>query len=103
MVSKVAKFIMLFWLHVNYTFKKICNLLSWKNIFIIFWQIGLISKNISCVNEAMTQAGHLIESFSGSPLHKEYLKVFFLVLQVCHYLMAGQVSFLILSILFSVL
>ncbi|GFR91670.1 MAU2 chromatid cohesion factor homolog, partial [Elysia marginata] len=54
--------------------------------------IGLISKNISCVNEAMTQAGHLIESFSGSPLHKEYLKVFFLVLQVCHYLMAGQVK-----------
>ncbi|GFO22972.1 mau2 chromatid cohesion factor homolog [Plakobranchus ocellatus] len=54
--------------------------------------IGLISKNISCVNEAMTQATHLIESFSGSPLHKEYLKVFFLVLQVCHYLMAGQVK-----------
>ncbi|XP_059155921.1 MAU2 chromatid cohesion factor homolog [Physella acuta] len=54
--------------------------------------IGLISKNIPCVNDAMTQAGQLIESFSGSPLHKEYLKVFFLVLQVCHYLMAGQVK-----------
>lgn len=55
-------------------------------------QIGLISKNIPCVHDAMTQAGHLIETFSGNPLHKEYLKVFFLVLQVCHYLMAGQVS-----------
>ncbi|CAL1526010.1 unnamed protein product [Lymnaea stagnalis] len=54
--------------------------------------IGLISKNIPCVNDAMTQAGQLIESFSGSPIHREYLKVFFLVLQVCHYLMAGQVK-----------
>uniref|UniRef100_A0A2C9JSS8 MAU2 chromatid cohesion factor homolog n=1 Tax=Biomphalaria glabrata TaxID=6526 RepID=A0A2C9JSS8_BIOGL len=54
--------------------------------------IGLISKNIPCINDSMTQAGQLIESFSGSLLHKEYLKVFFLVLQVCHYLMAGQVK-----------
>jgi len=54
--------------------------------------IGLISKNIPVVNESMTQAGRLIEAFNGSGLHKEYLRVFFLVLQVCHYLMAGQMK-----------
>ena len=45
----------------------------------------------------LTQAGSSIESYSGGhPAKKESLKVFFLVLQVCHLLMAGQVS-LILS------
>jgi len=54
--------------------------------------LGLISKNIPIVNESMTQAGGLIEAFNGNALHKEYLRVFFLVLQVCHYLIAGQVK-----------
>lgn len=44
------------------------------------------------VSECMGQAGNLIDHFTGSPAHKESLKVFFLVLQVCHYLMAGQVG-----------
>ena len=45
----------------------------------------------------LTQAGSSIENYSGGhPAKKESLKVFFLVLQVCHLLMAGQVS-LILS------
>ena len=46
----------------------------------------------------LTQAGSSIESYSGGhPAKKESLKVFFLVLQVCHLLMAGQVS-LVLSL-----
>jgi MAternally-affected-uncoordination protein len=43
------------------------------------------------VQECMSSAGSLIEHFNGTPSHKELLKVFFLVLQVSHYLMAGQV------------
>ncbi|CAG5029907.1 unnamed protein product [Parnassius apollo] len=52
----------------------------------------LIDKKIQEVLPLLNQAGHLVESWSGSPHQKEYLKVFFLVLQVCHYLMAGQVK-----------
>lgn len=40
----------------------------------------------------MNSASHHVENWQGSPHQKEYLKVYFLVLQVCHYLMAGQVS-----------
>ena len=44
----------------------------------------------------LTQAGSSIESYSGlHPAKKESLKVFFLVLQVCHLLMAGQVGFIL--------
>ncbi|CAH4029089.1 unnamed protein product [Pieris brassicae] len=52
----------------------------------------LIDKKIQEVLPLLNQAGHLVESWVGSPHQKEYLKVFFLVLQVCHYLMAGQVK-----------
>lgn len=54
--------------------------------------LALIERNIEMVSECMGQAGNLIDHFTGSPAHKESLKVFFLVLQVCHYLMAGQVK-----------
>lgn len=41
----------------------------------------------------LTQAGSSIESYSNADsTKKESLTVFFLVLQVCHLLMAGQVS-----------
>ncbi|KAI8419859.1 hypothetical protein MSG28_008487 [Choristoneura fumiferana] len=52
----------------------------------------LIDKKIQEVLPLLNQAGHLVDSWAGSPHQKEYLKVFFLVLQVCHYLMAGQVK-----------
>lgn len=40
----------------------------------------------------LNQAGHLIETWTGAAYQREYLKVYFLVLQVCHYLMGGQVK-----------
>ncbi|CAH0696035.1 unnamed protein product [Spodoptera exigua] len=52
----------------------------------------LIDKRITEVLPLLNQAGHLVDAWSGSHHQKEYLKVFFLVLQVCHYLMAGQVK-----------
>lgn len=52
----------------------------------------LIDKKIQEVNSLLNQAGHLIESWSGNVHQKEYLRVYFLVLQVCHFLMAGQVK-----------
>ncbi|KAB0804326.1 hypothetical protein PPYR_02687 [Photinus pyralis] len=52
----------------------------------------LIDKKLQEVQPVLNQAGHLIETWTGSVYQKEYLKVFFLVLQVCHYLMAGQVK-----------
>ncbi|KAK7496830.1 hypothetical protein BaRGS_00011810 [Batillaria attramentaria] len=54
--------------------------------------LALIERNMQMVSECMGLAGSLIEHFAGIPAHKESLKVFFLVLQVCHYLMAGQVK-----------
>lgn len=52
----------------------------------------LIEKKIIEVHPLLNQAGHLVENWQGSPHQKEYLKVFFLVLQVYHYLMSGQVK-----------
>ncbi|KAF5290602.1 hypothetical protein FQA39_LY14668 [Lamprigera yunnana] len=52
----------------------------------------LIDKKLQEVQVVLNQAGHLVETWTGSVYQKEYLKVFFLVLQVCHYLMAGQVK-----------
>lgn len=52
----------------------------------------LIDKKLQEVQPVLNQAGHLVETWTGSLYQKEYLKVYFLVLQVCHYLMAGQVK-----------
>lgn len=52
----------------------------------------LIDKKVLDVQPVLNQAGSLIEQWSGGVYQKEYLKVYFLVLQVCHYLMAGQVK-----------
>lgn len=52
----------------------------------------LIDKKLQEVQPVLNQAGHLIETWSGANYQKEYMKVYFLVLQVCHYLMAGQVK-----------
>ncbi|XP_017785266.1 PREDICTED: MAU2 chromatid cohesion factor homolog [Nicrophorus vespilloides] len=52
----------------------------------------LIDKRVPDVQPVLSQAGLLIEQWGGGMYQKEYLKVYFLVLQVCHYLMAGQVK-----------
>lgn len=43
----------------------------------------LIEKKIMEVHPLLNQAGHLVDNWQGSSHQKEYLKVFFLVLQVC--------------------
>lgn len=45
-------------------------------------QLLLIDKKITEVLPLLNQAGHLVDSWTGSIHQKEYLKVFFLVLQV---------------------
>ncbi|KAG1667224.1 MAU2 chromatid cohesion factor [Nymphon striatum] len=52
----------------------------------------LIDKKFSDVHPVLSTAGNLVENWQGSVQQKELLKVFFLVLQVCHFLMAGQVK-----------
>lgn len=52
----------------------------------------LIDKKLQEVQSVLNQAGQLIESYTAGIYQKEYLKVYFLVLQVCHYLMAGQIK-----------
>ncbi|XP_066249713.1 MAU2 chromatid cohesion factor homolog [Euwallacea similis] len=52
----------------------------------------LIDKKQQEVQPVLNQAGHLIETWTGAAYQREYLKVYFLVLQVCHYLMGGQVK-----------
>jgi MAternally-affected-uncoordination protein len=42
----------------------------------------LIDKKFQEVHPLLNQAGHLVDGWQGSQFQKEYLKVFFLVLQV---------------------
>lgn len=42
----------------------------------------LIEKKIMEVHPLLNQAGHLVDNWQGNSHQKEYLKVFFLVLQV---------------------
>ncbi|XP_077514835.1 mau2 sister chromatid cohesion factor [Amblyomma americanum] len=52
----------------------------------------MVDRKLPEVHQVLSQAGQLVEAWQGSTQHKEALKVFFLVLQVCHYLSAGQVK-----------
>lgn len=52
----------------------------------------MIDKRINEVHPVLNLAGQLVESWQGNVHLKEALKVFFLVLQVCHHLNAGQVK-----------
>ncbi|KAF7995510.1 hypothetical protein HCN44_006617 [Aphidius gifuensis] len=52
----------------------------------------LIDKKFNEVHQLLNIAGRGVDTWEGSIHQKEYLKVYFLVLQVCHYLMAGQVK-----------
>ncbi|KAK5637722.1 hypothetical protein RI129_000102 [Pyrocoelia pectoralis] len=56
----------------------------------------LIDKKLQEVQPVLNQAGHLIETWTGSVYQKEYLKVFFLVLQVTLYKLIYRNSFLII-------
>ena len=58
------------------------------------FQLLLIDKKPVQVNETLSRASQLIEQWQGPAVQKESLKVFFLVLQVSHYLTAGQVLIL---------
>ena len=59
----------------------------------IFVKLLLVDKKAVQVNETLSKAGTLIEQWHGPAVQKESLKVFFLVLQVSHYLTSGQVSY----------
>ncbi|XP_064474441.1 MAU2 chromatid cohesion factor homolog [Ornithodoros turicata] len=52
----------------------------------------MVGRKLAEVHQVLSQAGQLVEAWQGSVQNKEALKVFFLVLQVCHYLSAGQVK-----------
>lgn len=46
------------------------------------FQLLLIDKKLQEVQPILNQAGHLVETWTGSVYQKEYLRVYFLVLQV---------------------
>ncbi|XP_065210046.1 MAU2 chromatid cohesion factor homolog [Planococcus citri] len=52
----------------------------------------LIDKKVTEASSLLNTAGYHVENWTGSQCQKEYLKVFSLFLQVCHYLMGGQVK-----------
>ncbi|XP_059200463.1 LOW QUALITY PROTEIN: MAU2 chromatid cohesion factor homolog [Centropristis striata] len=52
----------------------------------------LMEQKLSEVHPLLTLCGNIVENWQGNPIQKESLRVFFLVLQVTHYLDAGQVK-----------
>ncbi|KAF0299353.1 MAU2 chromatid cohesion factor [Amphibalanus amphitrite] len=52
----------------------------------------LAERKLSEATPLLQQGGPLVDAWQGSSQQKEYLKVFFLVLQTCYYLLAGQVK-----------
>ena len=52
----------------------------------------MLDKKLPEVHQVLNNAGPLIEAWQGTLQQKEALKIFFLVLQVCYYLSAGQVK-----------
>uniref|UniRef100_A0A671WU79 MAU2 chromatid cohesion factor homolog n=1 Tax=Sparus aurata TaxID=8175 RepID=A0A671WU79_SPAAU len=52
----------------------------------------LVERKLGEVHPLLTLCGTIVESWQGHPIQKESLRVFFLVLQVTHYLDAGQVK-----------
>ena len=54
-------------------------------------QLMLMEKKLSEVHPLLTLCGTIVENWQGNPIQKESLRVFFLILQVTHYLDAGQV------------
>lgn len=66
-------------------------------------QLLLMERKLSEVHPLLTLCSTIVENWHGNPIQKESLRVFFLVLQVTHYLDAGQVCrihrWLLLSVL----
>lgn len=54
--------------------------------------ILMIERKTVDVLNLLNNAGNIIDNSIPNPHQKEYLKVFFLVLQVCYYLALGQVK-----------
>uniref|UniRef100_A0A6Q2XLK7 MAU2 chromatid cohesion factor homolog n=1 Tax=Esox lucius TaxID=8010 RepID=A0A6Q2XLK7_ESOLU len=52
----------------------------------------LMERKLGEVHPLLTLCGTIVENWQGNPIQKESLRVFFLVLQVTHYLDAGQVK-----------
>lgn len=50
-----------------------------------------MERKLGEVHPLLTLCGTIVENWQGNPIQKESLRVFFLVLQVTHYLDAGQV------------
>lgn len=69
----------------NATYLKVLFLLSRAMIL-------MIERKTNDVLALLNSAGAIIDNHITNPHHKEYLKVFFLVLQVCYYLALGQVK-----------
>lgn len=69
----------------NATYLKVLFLLSRAMIL-------MIERKTSDVLTLLNNAGNIIDNSIPNPHQKEYLKVFFLVLQVCYYLALGQVK-----------
>lgn len=55
-------------------------------------QLLLMERKLQEVHPLLTLCGQIVENWQGNPIQKEALRVFFLVLQVTHYLDAGQVN-----------
>lgn len=55
-------------------------------------QLLLMERKLQEVHPLLTLCGQIVENWQGNPIQKESLRVFFLVLQVTHYLDAGQVQ-----------
>ncbi|NXR06247.1 SCC4 factor, partial [Semnornis frantzii] len=56
------------------------------------FQLLLMERKLQEVHPLLTLCGQIVENWQGNPIQKESLRVFFLVLQVTHYLDAGQVK-----------
>ncbi|CAB1456702.1 unnamed protein product [Pleuronectes platessa] len=52
----------------------------------------LMEHKLSEVHPLLTLCGTIVENWQGNPIQKDSLRVFFLLLQVTHYLDAGQVK-----------
>uniref|UniRef100_A0A8C5CSQ8 MAU2 chromatid cohesion factor homolog n=1 Tax=Gadus morhua TaxID=8049 RepID=A0A8C5CSQ8_GADMO len=52
----------------------------------------LMERKLSEVHPLLTLCSTIVENWHGNPIQKESLRVFFLVLQVTHYLDAGQIK-----------
>lgn len=80
-------------LGVGVDFAHISNINYTKVLFLLSrCMLMLIDKKLTEATPLLSQAGYLVDNWQGSQYQKEYLKVFFLVLQVCHFLMGGQVK-----------